>query len=101
MSGALRMALWLAPDPPVKGRDAVRLSFTDGAGDLPADLSVAVQAWMPAHGHGTSTEPTTSNVAPGVFVADPLYLFMSGRWEVRVTISGAAADTATVNVDVP
>jgi hypothetical protein len=40
-------------------------------------------------------------MTPGVFVASPLYLFMPGSWELRMTIGGTADDTATAAFEIP
>ena len=93
-SGALRIAVRFAPDPLVVGSDAAELAFTDSNGEAVTGLGLTVVPWMPAHGHGTSVNPTVTETTPGTFIATPLYLFMPGSWELRMTISGALDDTA-------
>jgi hypothetical protein len=93
-SGALRIAVRFAPRPPVLGSNAVELSLTDADGAPAAGLGLDVVPWMPAHGHGTSVSPTITETAPGTFVATPLYLFMPGSWELRITTNGTLDDTA-------
>src|SRR5262249_10851718 len=88
-SGALTVAVFFAPQPPVTGEDAAQISFSDAAGAPVSGLSLTVVPWMPAHGHGTSVNPTVTETAPGVFVATPLYLFMPGSWELRMTTTGS------------
>src|SRR4051812_34550275 len=100
-SGGLTIAVRFAPDPPTVGTDAVQLSFVDGSGAPAAGLALAVVPWMPAHGHGTSVNPTVMETAPGVFVATPLYLFMPGSWELRMTVSGSIDDTAKAAFEIP
>ena len=56
---------------------------------------------MPAHGHGTSVDPTVTETVPGVFLATPLYLFMPGSWELRMTMSGTVDDTAKAAFEIP
>jgi len=56
---------------------------------------------MPAHGHGTSVNPTITETAPGTFLAMPLYLYMPGSWELRMTISGTVDDTAKAAFEIP
>ncbi len=99
-SGALRIAVRFAPQPPVVGQDAAELVVTDGTGTAPAGLAMEVFPWMPAHGHGAAVQPEVIEVGPGVFVADPLYLFMAGSWELRLTIRGAVDDAGTATFDV-
>jgi hypothetical protein len=100
-SGALSIAVRFSPDPPTGGIDAAQLSFTDTLGAGVSGLDVTVVPWMPAHGHGTSVDPTVTETAPGTFVAAPLYLFMPGSWELRMTITGSVDDTAKAAFEIP
>jgi hypothetical protein len=100
-SGALRIDVRFSPRPPTVGSDAVQLTFTDTNGDGMSGLSLTVVPWMPAHGHGTSVDPTVTETATGTFVAAPLYLFMPGSWELRMTTSGSVDDTAKVAFEIP
>ena len=100
-SGALRIGVRWSPAPPVKGDDAVELTFTDGAGNPVDGVDADVVPWMPAHGHGTSVKPTATPTAPGVLVARPVYLYMSGTWQLRLTLSGGADDTAIATAQIP
>ena len=100
-SGALRIEVRFSPRPPTVGSDAVQLSFQDANGAAPAGLDLAVVPWMPAHGHGTSVDPVVTETAPGTFVAAPLYLFMPGSWELRMTTSGSVDDTAKAAFEIP
>jgi hypothetical protein len=100
-SGGLHIEMRWSPSSPVKGADAVELTFLDAAGAIVDGLDVAVVPWMPAHGHGTSVQPETTASATGTLIASPLYLYMSGEWQVRMTISGALDDTAVADVQIP
>lgn len=100
-SGGLTIAVRFAPDPPAVGTDAVQLSFVDANGAPVSGLGLDVVPWMPAHGHGTSVNPTVTETAPGTFVATPLYLFMPGSWELRMTVSGGLDDTAKAAFEIP
>ena len=100
-SGALMIAVRFAPRPPAVGSNAVELSFTDPGGATMSGLGLEVVPWMPAHGHGTSVSPTIMETAPGTFVATPLYLFMPGSWELRITTSGTIDDTAKAAFEIP
>ena len=100
-SGALTIAVRFAPDPPTAGEDAAQLVFTDATGAPVAGLDLSVVPWMPAHGHGTSVNPTITEATPGVFLASPLYLFMPGSWELRMTIGGTVDDTAKASFEIP
>jgi hypothetical protein len=100
-SGNLTIEVRFSPSPPSIGTDASQLTFKDANGAALTGLSVGVVPWMPAHGHGTSVDPTVSETTPGTFVANPLYLFMPGSWELRVTISGTVDDTAKAAFEIP
>ncbi len=100
-SGALRVAVRFAPDPPAVGSNAVELTFTDANGAGRSGLGLSVVPWMPAHGHGTSVDPMVTETTPGTFVAAPVYLFMPGSWELRITTSGTVDDTAKAAFEIP
>ena len=53
-------------------------------------------------------QPTVQETAPGVYVAVPLDLYMSGSWQLRTRIhrdagdgGGAIDDNAAPSVDIP
>ena len=100
-SGGLRIGLRWSPSVPVRGENAAQLTFVDGLGQEIDGLTVDVVPWMPAHGHGTSVQPVTTATEPGVVVATPVYLYMSGEWQLRLTMSGALADSAVATVQIP
>jgi hypothetical protein len=85
----------------VRGVDAAQLTVADAHGNPFSGLRISVVPWMPAHGHGTAQPPVITETAPGVFVANPLYLFMSGQWQLRLTFTGALADEAIATVEIP
>ena len=100
-SGTLQVAVRYWPRPPSVGEDAAELSFTDANGAPVTGIGLTVVPWMPAHGHGTSVNPTVMETTPGTFVASPLYLFMPGSWELRMTTTGSVDDTATAAFELP
>jgi hypothetical protein len=100
-SGMMRIGVRWSPTVPAVGVDAGEITVTDATGTPISGLTLSIVPWMPAHGHGTSVKPDIAEMAPGVFVATPLYLYMSGHWELRTTIRGADLDTAIPSVDLP
>jgi hypothetical protein len=102
-TGALHIELRSFPEPPVRGQNVGQFTVTDASGQPVPGLTLAVLPWMPAHGHGTSVQAVVapSSTEMGVFVANPLYLFMSGQWELRMTFDGDVHDTATALVEIP
>ncbi|MBX3209424.1 MAG: hypothetical protein KF764_30605 [Labilithrix sp.] len=83
---------------PIKlGKNTVLVTFP---ADPRAELTSA-SALMPAHGHG-SPEPKIARGDDGGFVVRDLVLYMSGRWELRLTLRvDEHEDEAIVAVDVP
>jgi hypothetical protein len=100
-SGQLHVEVRLSPQPPVRGQNAAQLTVVDGAGQAVDGLTLTVMPWMPSHGHGATVQPAITSTDAGVFVANPLYLFMAGQWELRIGLDGAVNDTATATIDIP
>lgn len=102
-AGKARIEVRTAPDqPPTHGVISVQLTVFDAASGAPVDgLSVDVQPWMAAMGHGSSVKPTVTAAGSGRYVARNVNAFMPGRWELRTTISGSIEDRATPVLDVP
>jgi len=98
--GRLHIEIRSAPHPAVRGVNRFRLYLTDPAG-APADgLAIAVQPWMPAHGHGTSVVPQTMALGPGQYEIDQVYFYMAGDWQLRMTFSAAETDSAAPSFDI-
>lgn len=91
------------PGPPVKGRNIWTVEIDASATGLPLDgLDLSVTPWMPDHMHG-STPVVVTPTAAGNYDLEPVYLYMSGLWEVRMTIVGTmvgagTTDTATLPI---
>jgi hypothetical protein len=101
-TGKLRVEVRTAPDqPPSRGALRAQLVVVDDVTGTPrGDVSVSVLPWMAAMGHGTSVTPTVTPRGDGTYELSDLMLFMPGRWELRLTISGAVADSAAPILDV-
>ena len=84
----------------VLGQNVGQITVTDGNGQPVDGLTLSLLPWMPSHGHGTSVTPAIIDDGGGVFVANPLYLFMAGEWQLRMTFGGAVNDTATATVEI-
>jgi len=88
--------------PPTHGVLTVELTLRDAATSAPLDgLTVDVTPWMTAMGHASSVKPTVTSSGQGRYMATHVDLFMPGRWELRVTLSGAVEDTLAPVLDVP
>jgi len=101
--GHWMVSIQTSPQPPRKGTVDVTYAITaaDGQG-APADgLTLSVVPWMPAHGHGGSELPVVTALGGGNYLATPVYLYMSGHWELRTEIDGDVTDNAAPAFDVP
>jgi len=79
------------PGPPVKGTNRWLVQIEETATAMPLDgLDVAVAPFMPDHQHDTLKVVVTPGEG-GTYTFDPVYLFMSGFWEVRMDIRGESA----------
>jgi YtkA-like len=99
--GKLAVSAFTSPQqPPSRGVILVKLAVTDGAGKPVNDLVIEMAPDMPSMGHGTPTVPRISSKGDGVYVAENVNLFMAGRWDLRMTVTGAVSDGVVVPVDV-
>jgi hypothetical protein len=100
-SGALHVELRSVPDPMVRGENVGQLTLTDASGQPAEGVTVEVLPWMPSHGHGTSQAVEITDQGGGVFITNPLYLFMAGEWQIQMKFQGAVDDTAMATVEIP
>lgn len=99
--GKLKLAVWTSPDqPPSRGVLTVKLLATDASSGVPVDgLKLDMVPEMPSMGHGTPLVPVIAASGGGVYMASDVDLFMAGRWELRVTITGPLTDVCVVPID--
>ncbi len=71
------------------------LAVSDGAGAV-QDAVVQVDATMPAHGHGMTVVPVTTELGAGDYEAAPLLFHMAGHWQIVVTVDGGAGEESAV-----
>lgn len=99
--GKLQLSVFTTPQPPTRGMISARLIVTDRGSARAVDgLTLAVEPHMPSMGHGTATVPRVTPKGSGTYQVDDLDLFMAGRWELRIAITGGVADAAVVPLDV-
>ena len=98
--GKLKLSVFTTPQPPSRGMIRARLQVTDEAARPVDGLVLTVEPHMPSMGHGTATVPRVSAQGSGTYQVDDLDLFMAGRWELRIAITGGVADAAVVPLDV-
>jgi hypothetical protein len=84
------------PGPPVKGNNSWTIEIDDAASGAPVDgLQVSVTPWMPDHGHGTQPVVVSAVGGPGQYGLMPVYLYMSGFWQVQIGIKSTGGAVAT------
>jgi hypothetical protein len=76
------------PAPPARFSNAWTVAVLDPAGAPAAGVAIAVQPFMPDHGHGTPVEVVVSELDGGRYRLEPLELWMPGLWEVRLELTG-------------
>jgi len=79
--------LTIEPNPPQVGLHHVVLTLdTDPESGEPLEgATVRLSPWMPAHGHGSKDVDAVER-APGVYVAQDVWLNMPGIWDLRVYV---------------
>jgi hypothetical protein len=89
-----------AADLPVNELFTLQVTILDGSGAVPAtDVTLAVDAAMPAHRHGMNTAPQVRQSGPGRFTVEGMLLHMPGDWELYFDITrGAVTERAQVAV---
>jgi hypothetical protein len=98
--GKLSVALYSSPDP-IARVSSVELVVTDATSGTPVDgLDVSIEPFMPAMGHGASTQPTLEAKGGGVYIATNVLMVMPGEWQLRTTFAGSVSDTLVTSVDV-
>lgn len=100
--GKLTLAAYTAPgQPPPRGMISAKVVVTDATSGKPVEgLTFAIEPLMPAMGHGTPVVPRTTPKGGGAYLVEDLKLFMAGRWDLHMDITGAVTDAALVSVDV-
>lgn len=89
------------PAPPAEGDNTWTVQLTDTSDTPLADGAVTeVKPWMPDHGHGTTVEPTMSDMDGESMVdVNDIDFRMPGVWTLTFTVeTGGQIDTATFNV---
>jgi hypothetical protein len=94
-----------------RGSNTWEIEIRDVSGQAVPGLAVEAVPRMPDHGHGTPVTPETTDEAGGRYLITPLYLYMSGYWQVTLNIRppgsevGSSAqlhaDSVVFNVCIP
>jgi len=95
------------PAPPIKGQNTWTLEVDDASTGMPLDgLDIAVNPWMPDHGHGQPVPVVVTPAGSGTYTLAPVYLYMSGLWQVKMTIvaaqlAGGTSDAGLIPICIP
>ena len=82
-------AKWLFAPPKVGELFAVDITLTDLNGRPLPEAKVAIDATMPAHGHGMMTDPELKQLGPTQWHAEGLKFHMHGAWQFEVRVESA------------
>lgn len=95
--GSLRFSLRFSPRPKVAELFAVETEVRDAKTGAPIDAaSFALDATMPAHGHGMTTAPVHRAIGPGRYRTEGMKLHMPGAWTFVARAEGLGrSDVAT------
>lgn len=83
-AGDLAIEAQIEPDPPRVGDNLLVLVVRDADGAPVEGASIAVEPFMPAHGHGSTAEPVVTDVGGGTYRAAPVRITMPGEWTITV-----------------
>lgn len=88
-----------SPAPAVNQMHAWQVRLTAADGTPVREARFRVDGGMPQHGHGLPTRPqVTREIADGIYLLEGMKFSMTGWWEIKVAIEGAAGkDSATFN----
>lgn len=88
-----------SPLPAINQIHAWQVSVTTADGRPVRQARLRVDGGMPQHGHGLPTRPqVTREIADGIYLLEGMKFSMTGWWEIRLAVQGAAGeDTVTFN----
>ncbi len=91
----LMLDLAFAPDPPQAGEVDLMIDAT--VDDEPLeDATIDIEPWMPAHSHGSNTEPVVHHEGDGHYHVDDLTFSMAGQWELRFDVDWDDGDSELI-----
>jgi hypothetical protein len=93
------------PAPPARDSNSWTVQIVDGTGAPQDGLAMTATPNMPDHNHPVTVKPlvTPANDGTGTYKLDPVYLFMPGYWEVKLSVQPATGpkDTIVLKVCIP
>jgi hypothetical protein len=96
-SGDVELELLAAtPAPPDRGDNTWTFALYDVDGQPLEGATGSFGGWMSAHGHGSNPETVRfSDNGDGTYTTDVIDLYMSGVWDLTITLDGDTADEVT------
>ncbi len=99
--GLFSIAFTSEPGPPRMGMNTLTLQISDTAAAPVSGAFIKVSPYMPAHGHGSNSQPAIFETAPGLYRAELVELQMMGHWTITVTVNTIeSSDAATFDFEV-
>jgi hypothetical protein len=95
------------PGPPIKGQNRWVVEIDDSTSGAPLEqVELTASPFMPDHKHPTQRSAVVTPAGSGTYILNPVYLFMSGYWEVSLnisapTVASGAPDLAVIPVCIP
>lgn len=90
--GRFELSYTPSPDPIPLSEDFV-LTWSVSSAEPLDGLSLVADAWMPSHGHGMNTTPTTTGSGES-WQTDGMLFHMPGDWELVVELRGVGDSTS-------
>jgi YtkA-like len=103
-SGAFQAVLLEGvPAPPARGTNTWTLKIIDAEGVAQDGLAMTVAPYMPDHRHPSTIKAAVTPIGGGEYSMAPLYFFMPGYWEIRLTVqpAGGAVDKIVFPICIP
>ena len=96
--GGLVVARFVSIDPALEyvGRYDWTFELHDTSGSPIVDAELDAEAFMPAHGHGTSAITQEHEAGSARYELRGVNLFMAGEWELRLPIKAGVGDDYVV-----
>lgn len=99
--GKIQLTLRTEPSPVTTGTNVFFVTVKDADGAPLTEARVGVDVFMPAHGHGSSGDPETTEIGEGEYRIDDVIFQMPGDWRVTFHVEkGHLHDHATFGFDV-
>ncbi len=87
------------PAPPMGSMFKLEAKITDASGNPLTNAKVKLDATMPEHGHGMTTQPQIKELGDGRYVAEGMKLHMPGRWVFTADADADARGADNVSFD--